>query len=60
MWVAILILAAATALYTYVGGIKAVIWIDLIQVIVYLSGAMMALWVLVQSFGGGFGGSGDS
>ena len=56
VWTAILILAAATALYTYVGGIKAVIWIDLIQVVVYLSGAVMALWVLVHSVDGGFGG----
>ncbi|MFI5197224.1 MAG: sodium:solute symporter [Thermoanaerobaculia bacterium] len=56
VWTAILILAAATALYTYVGGIKAVIWIDLIQVVVYLSGAIMALWVLLNAFGGGFGG----
>jgi SSS family transporter len=56
VWAAILLLAAATALYTYVGGIKAVIWIDLIQVIVYISGAIMALWVLLNTFGGGFGG----
>ncbi|MGZ5426656.1 MAG: sodium:solute symporter [Thermoanaerobaculia bacterium] len=55
VWIAILVLAAATALYTYMGGLKAVIWIDLIQVVVYLSGAMMALWVLVHSFEGGFG-----
>ena len=46
VWIAILILAAATALYTFLGGLKAVIWIDLIQVVVYLSGAVMALWVL--------------
>ncbi len=56
VWAAILLLAAATALYTYVGGIKAVIWIDLIQVVVYLSGAAMALWVLLNSFGGGWRG----
>jgi SSS family transporter len=56
VWVAILLLAGATALYTYVGGIKAVIWIDLIQVIVYISGALMALWVLLGTFGGGLRG----
>jgi SSS family solute:Na+ symporter len=56
VWAAILLLAAATALYTYVGGIKAVIWIDLIQVVVYISGAIMALWVLVGTFGGGIRG----
>ena len=56
VWIAILILAAATALYTFLGGLKAVIWIDLIQVVVYLSGAVMALWVLLAIRGG----SGDS
>ena len=56
VWIAILMLAGATALYTFLGGLKAVIWIDLIQVVVYLSGALMALWVLVGAFGGGFGG----
>jgi SSS family transporter len=56
VWVAILLLAGATALYTYVGGIKAVIWIDLIQVVVYLSGAAMAMWVLLNSFEGGWRG----
>jgi SSS family transporter len=54
VWIAILILAAATALYTFLGGLKAVIWIDLIQVVVYLSGAVMALWVLLGSFPGGW------
>ena len=57
VWIAILVLAAATALYTFLGGIKAVIWIDLIQVVVYLSGATMALWVSDRhSIDGGFGG----
>jgi len=53
VWVAILVLAAGTALYTYLGGIKAVIWIDLIQVVVYLSGALLALAFLLRSIPGG-------
>jgi SSS family solute:Na+ symporter len=55
VWVAIVALAGATALYTYMGGLKAVVWIDVIQVVVYLSGAIMALWVLLGSFPGGWG-----
>ncbi|HVO13138.1 MAG TPA: sodium:solute symporter [Vicinamibacteria bacterium] len=55
VWAAILILAAGTALYTYLGGIRAVIWIDLIQVLVYLSGAGIALWVLAHAIPGGLG-----
>jgi solute:Na+ symporter, SSS family len=56
VWVSILVLAAGTAVYTYVGGIKAVIWIDLIQVIVYLSGAVLALAFLAGAIPGGLSG----
>ena len=53
VWAAILILAGGTALYTFLGGIKAVIWIDLIQVFIYLSGAIAALCVLASRIPGG-------
>lgn len=56
VWSAILALAAATALYTWAGGLRAVIWIDLVQVVIYLSGAGFALFFLVGGFPGGFGG----
>jgi SSS family transporter len=55
VWVAILVLAAGTAIYTYLGGIKAVIWIDLIQVLVYVSGAILALTYLLRAVPGGLG-----
>jgi len=55
VWVAILVLAAGTALYTYLGGIKAVIWIDLIQVVVYLTAALLALAFLLRAIPGGLG-----
>jgi SSS family solute:Na+ symporter len=57
VWAAILVLAAGTALYTYLGGIKAVIWIDLIQVVIYLSGAIATLAVLFQRIPGGLSGA---
>ncbi len=57
IWTAVVILAAATALYTFLGGIKAVIWIDLIQVFVYLSGALLALGFLLAKVPGGFTGA---
>ena len=57
VWAAILILAGGTALYTFLGGIKAVIWIDLIQVFIYLSGAVAALWVLLARVPGGLSGA---
>ncbi|MEO8432270.1 MAG: hypothetical protein ABI592_12225, partial [Acidobacteriota bacterium] len=56
VWAAVLMLAGATALYTFLGGIKAVIWIDLIQVFIYLSGAVMALAFLFARVPGGLDG----
>ena len=53
VWAAILLLAAGTALYTYLGGLKAVIWIDVIQVLVYLSGAVIALVFILHAIPGG-------
>ncbi len=53
VWAAILLLAAGTALYTYLGGLKAVIWIDVIQVLVYLSGAVIALVFILDAIPGG-------
>ena len=57
VWTAVLILAAATALYTFLGGIKAVIWIDLIQVFIYLSGALLAFGFLLSRVPGGLTGA---
>ncbi len=57
VWVAILALAGATALYTYLGGLKAVVWIDLIQVVVYLSGAVMSFAILLERIPGGLAGA---
>src|SRR5262249_52180525 len=37
----ILAIGAATMLYTYLGGMQAVIWTDLIQFAIYLSGAVL-------------------
>jgi len=56
VWAAVLLLAGATAIYTFLGGIKAVIWIDLIQVFIYLSGAILALTVLLAHAPGGLSG----
>ncbi|HEY7112954.1 MAG TPA: sodium:solute symporter [Thermoanaerobaculia bacterium] len=57
VWAAILLLACGTALYTLLGGLKAVIWIDLIQVFLYLSGAAIALAVLLSRVPGGLSGA---
>ena len=57
VWVAIVALAFATGLYTVLGGLKAVIWIDLIQVTIYLSGALFALFFLLRAIPGGLSGA---
>ncbi|MET0450817.1 MAG: sodium:solute symporter [Mycobacterium sp.] len=57
-FVIIVILTAITVLYTYVGGIKAVIWTDLIQMTLYLGGAVVCIVVLLQHTG--FGALGEA
>jgi SSS family transporter len=43
----ILALGGVTVLYTYLGGMQAVIWTDLIQFVIYVTGALGAgLWLL--------------
>lgn len=42
-------MAAVTLLYTYIGGVKAVIWTDVVQMFVYLGGAVAAAWVILDS-----------
>ncbi len=42
----ILILGAFTVLYTYHGGMRAVVWTDVVQTGVYLLGGASAMWLL--------------
>lgn len=51
---AVLVIGLATILYTYYGGMTAVIWTDVIQLAVYLVGAIIAAGVLLQSIPGGW------
>lgn len=50
---AILIMGAVTILYTALGGMKAVIWTDFIQVVVMLGGAFVAFGYIVMHVDGG-------
>lgn len=43
------LLGVATILYTLVGGIRAVVWVDVLQMSVYVIGGLVALVVIVQS-----------
>ncbi len=51
---AIVVMGVVTLGYTWVGGIKAVIWADVVQLFVYLAGGGAALWI-ASEFAGGFG-----
>jgi SSS family transporter len=45
---AILVLGGVTLVYTYLGGMEAVIWTDFVQFVIYLSGAILAGWFIVR------------
>lgn len=47
--VAILILAAITITYTYVGGVRAVIWTDVVQLFLYIGGAVGSIIVILNA-----------
>ena len=47
---AIVIIAVVTLIYTYTGGVKGVIWVDVLLMFIYLGGAIIALYFLVYHF----------
>ena len=59
LWVAVVAVGAATVVYTVIGGIKAVVWTDAIQFVVYMAGAGIAFWVLGSRLENGLGGAFD-
>jgi SSS family transporter len=44
---AIVILAGVALAYTYIGGVRGVIWVDAIQMVVYIGGALLAGIILI-------------
>jgi len=55
-WQAITFTGSATLIYTYFGGLRAVVYVDVLQMFIYLSGAIAALIVLLQVVPGGWEG----
>jgi len=51
---AIVAVAAITLVYTFLGGMRAVIWTDVTQFSVYIAGAIVALMILVNKLPGGW------
>ena len=54
MPLAVLILGFLTVVYTYKGGMKAVVWTELVQAAVYVSGGIAALVMLGHAVPGGW------
>jgi SSS family solute:Na+ symporter len=48
----IIVIGAATVAYTFLGGLKAVVWIDVVQFVIYLIGALFALNILLGKIPG--------
>jgi SSS family solute:Na+ symporter len=52
---AILVLGVLTLIYTYHGGMRAVVWTDVVQTAVYLGGGLAAVYILGIRVNGGWG-----
>jgi SSS family transporter len=50
----IAIITALTLLYTFEGGMAAVIWTDVVQMAIYVGGTLVAIWSLGQHVPGGW------
>jgi len=53
--VSIAVIGVLTLVYTYFGGIKAVVWVDALQMMLYLVGGIVAAMVLQDLVSGGWG-----
>jgi len=51
--VSIAIVSFVTFLYTFIGGVRAVIWMDVVQMFIYIGGAISAIIVLSLKIDGG-------
>jgi SSS family transporter len=53
LW-SIVIVGLLTLIYTFEGGIAAVIWTDLVQLVIYVGGSLLAAYMLVKLVPGGW------
>jgi len=52
--IAIVIIGAAMIVYTTRGGVSAVIWTDVVQMFIYVAGALVVFFALLQQIDGGW------
>jgi SSS family transporter len=50
----IAIITALTLIYTFEGGLAAVIWTDVVQTVVYVGGTLVGLWTILHLVPGGW------
>lgn len=56
-WQIIALITVVTVAYTYLGGTKAVVWIDAIQLVIYVGGALVAFGLLAAALPEGWFGT---
>jgi SSS family transporter len=56
IYLSILFMGVLSTIYTVLGGIEAVVWSDVLQVVVLMGGAILSLGTIVVSLEGGFSG----
>ena len=54
IWQSIVAIGVFTLLYSYYGGLRAVVWVDVAQMFIYIVGGVAVLWVLVRLVPGGW------
>jgi SSS family solute:Na+ symporter len=52
---AVIAMGLATIVYTFFGGIRAVLWTDLVQFVIYIAGALVAFGLILGRLPGGWG-----
>ena len=50
----ILIITLLTLFYTFHGGMAAVIWTDVVQMVLYVAGALLSFWMILERVPGGW------
>ncbi len=59
-WAFILVLGVAMIVYTEEGGVRATVWTDVVQLFVYLAGALLCLGAVIRMLPGGMGAALDA
>jgi SSS family transporter len=55
--ISISLIAVVTLIYTFLGGIKAVVWMDVVQMGIYIGGAFLAAGIILSRLPEGLGGA---